>query len=226
METMTICPTSIETIIACKKIAKSFKENIYELSSIRKDWDVQFANSLLIWINDVYERDFVGNIEENEFENFGNWHEIMVAGLQSLKILRACVKVDFKNDKAFQKEFFRKLGYDDYYTKSKNGDHLSLYMFLTRFSKNLTDEMQRKVVSKNTKDSLFVKILEYALQIQEFKHCFEVIESDTHLNVYEQKEVLEIFNTIQNICQIASAYYDFDVIKRNLFNFYKVLVNV
>jgi hypothetical protein len=226
METMTICPTSYETILACRRIARAFRENIFELSSIRKDWDSQFANSLQIWIDDVFERDYAGYDDELDQEKFENWHEIMIAGLQNLKILRACVKVDFKNDKAFQKEFFTVLGYNEYYTLAKSGDHRSLYRFLTQFSENLSDEIRRKVTSKKTRDSLFVKILDFASQIQKFKHCFEVLESDAVLNVYEQKEVNQIYETIKDICTIAAAYYDFDPEKRNQFSFYKVVVNV
>lgn len=226
METATICPTSVETILACKRIAKAFKENIYELSSIRKDWDHKYATLLQQWIDETFEKDFEGNIENIDYGKFETWHEIMIAGLQNLKLLKACVKVDFQDDKEFQKEFFQTLGYNDYYSQAKNGDHLSLYRFLTTFAKNLTDEMRQKVLSKNMKDSVFVKILDYAQQIQAFKHCFEMLESDAILNVYEQKEVLKIYNTIKDICTIASAYYDFDLVKRNSFSFYKVLVNV
>jgi hypothetical protein len=46
METATLCPTSTATILACQKIAKSFRENIYELSNIRKEWDPEYAISL------------------------------------------------------------------------------------------------------------------------------------------------------------------------------------
>ena len=53
METLTICPTSTATILACQKIAKTFKENIYELSSVRKEWDPEYATSLNVWIEDT-----------------------------------------------------------------------------------------------------------------------------------------------------------------------------
>ena len=59
METLTICPTSTVTILACQKIAKAFKENIYELSSIRKEWEPAYATSLNIWIDDTLEKYYV-----------------------------------------------------------------------------------------------------------------------------------------------------------------------
>ncbi len=226
METSTLCPTSTATILACQKIAKSFKENIYELSSVRRDWDPEFATSLNVWIEDTIEKHYSGGLENIHDQKYREWHEVMVAGLQSLKILRATLKVDFRDDKPFLKEVFKKLGYSEYFSDAKNGDHLSLYKFLSTFAENLDEKTKKKIVSKGAPESLFNKILESAKQIKEFKDCFETLESENELSTYGQKEVAEIYQTIQDICRIAVAYYQFDPEKRDQFNFYKVLVNL
>ncbi len=226
METKTICPTSTATILACQKIAKSFRENIYELSRIRKEWDPEFATSLNVWISDTIEKYYSGGVDSIYEKKYREWHEVMVAGLQSLKIIRASVKVDFRDDKTFIKEFFKKTGYNDYFSDAKNGDHLSLFNFLTTFAENLDDVTRKKIVSKGTPDSLFQKVIESAKEIREFKNCFETLESENELNTYAQKEVAEIYQTIQDICRIAVAYYQFDPEKRDHFNFFKVLVNL
>jgi hypothetical protein len=226
MATQTICPTSSATILACQKIAKSFKENIYELSSIRKEWDPEFAISLNVWINDTLEKYYPGGLDSMYDKKYHEWHEVMVAALQSLKILRASLKVDFRNDKPFLKEVFKKLGYNDYFSDAKNGDHLSLYNFLITFAENLDEETRRKIVKKGIPDSLFRKILESGKKITEYKNCFESLESQNELNNYAQKEIAEIYQTVQDICRIAVAYYQFDPEKRDEFNFYKVLVNL
>ena len=226
METMTACPTSTVTILACEKIAKTFKENIYELSRIRNDWDPGYATSLNVWVNDTIEKYYLGNKESIDYTRFVEWHDIMIAGMQGLKVLRASVKVDFKRDKPFLKSFFEKLGYTEFFSDAKNGDHLSLHKFLTTFAKNLDEETRKKVISKNTPDTVIEKILNCAQQITKFTECFEALEGDANLNSYGQKEVKEIYDTIQDISRIAMAYYQFDPVKRDLFNFYKVLVNL
>ncbi len=226
METLVACPTSTVTILACQKIAKSFKENVFELSSIRGEWDPDFATSLTIWIDDTIEKHYQEHVDAWDQERYREWHEIMVAGLQNLKILRASMKVDFKNDKEFLKSFFDKMGYDEYFSDAKNGDHLILFKFLAHFKKNLDNETRKKIVAKGTLDSIFDKILASAEKICEFKECFEALESDANLNTYGQKEVVQIYSTIQDICRIAIAYYQFDPLKRDEFNFYKVLVNL
>lgn len=226
METMTACPTSTVTILACEKIAKIFKENIYELSRIRNDWDPGYATSLNVWINDTIEKYYLGNKESIDYSRFVEWHEIMIAGMQSLKVLRASIKVDFKNDKPFLKKFFEKQGYKEFFSEAKNGDHLSLHKFLTTFAQNLDDETRRKIIAKNTPESVIDRILDCAKQITKFTECFEALEGDANLNSYGQKEVKEIYDAVQDISRIAMAYYQFDPVKRDQFNFYKVLVNL
>lgn len=226
METLTICPTSTATILACQKIARSFKENIYELSSVRKEWDPAYATSLNIWIDDTIDKYYINNLDAWDESKYRDWHEIMVAGLQGLKILRASMKVDFKDDKEFLKDFFEKTGYNEFFSDAKNGDHISMCRFLMKFSKNIDDETRKKVVSKGTVDSVFTKILNSATDIKQFEECFEALEGEAEINNYGKKEINEIYGTIQDICRIAIAYYQFDPIKRDQFNFYKTLVNL
>lgn len=226
METMTVCSTSTVTILACQHIAKTFRENIYELSRIRKDWDPGYATSVNVWVNDTIDKYYPDKIDVIDKEKFDEWHEVMIAGMQSLKVLRASVKVDFKDNKPFLKSFFDRLGYAEYFSDAKNGDHRSLCKFLKKFEQHLDDETRKKIISKNTPDFLFEKIIDCANRVEKFGECFECMESDADLNVYGKKEVSEIYTTIQDICRIAMAYYQFDPIKRDQFNFYKVLVNL
>ena len=50
------------------------------------------------------------------------WRELMISCLTGIGIIRASVKNDYKNDKAFQKEFYQVLGYNDYFSDAKNGE--------------------------------------------------------------------------------------------------------
>lgn len=226
METAIACPTSTATMLACQKIAKSFKENIYELSRIRKEWDPEYATSLNVWINDTLEKFYAENLDSIDDKRYRDWHEVMVAGLQSLKVLRASLKVDFKKDQDFLKETFKKLGYYEYFSDAKNGNHLSLYKLLNSFAENLDSGTRRIITNKGVPDSLINKIIDSAHQIEEYKCCFEALETDNELNLYGQKEIAEIYEVTQDICRIAVAYYQFDPIRRDEFNFYKVMINL
>jgi hypothetical protein len=226
METLTVCPTSTATILACQRIAKTFKENIYELSSIRKEWDMAYATSLNVWIDDTIEKHYSEGLDSLADERYRQWHEIMVEGMQHLKVLRACIKVDFKRDKEFMKDFFDRTGYSEYLSDARNGDHISLYKFLKVFAENLDEASRQKIIEKGTADSLFDKILICANRVNEFQDCFLALEGEAHLDNYGKRDVARIFVTIQDICRIASAYYQFDQDKRCRFTYYKVLVNL
>ncbi len=226
METSTACQTSTATILACQKIARSFAENIYELSSVRSSWNPDYGKELNAWVQKTIDKYYADSLDSIDDQRFRDWHEVMVAALQSLKVLRAALKVDFKDDKPFLKDIFRKLGYDDFFSDAKNGDHLSLYRFLEMFVGNLDEETRRKITDKDIPDGLFQKILIAADQIQEYKSCFEKLEGEADLSSDALEEVKRIYETIQDICRIAIAYYQFDPIRRDEFNFYKVMVNL
>jgi hypothetical protein len=226
METLTICPTSMATVLACQKIAKTFKENIYELSILRKEWDPEYATSLNVWIDDTIEKNYSDSFDALEDDRYRQWHEIMIAALQHLKVLRASIKVDFKGNPEFLKDFFQKTGYADYFSEAKNGDHLSLFKFLKTFAENLDEATRQKIVEKNTFDSLFDKILTCANRVNDFEDCFLALEGDANLDNYAKNEVARIYQTIQDICRINIAYYQSEPAMQSKFNYYKVLTNL
>lgn len=226
METLVACPTSTATILACQKIAKTFKENIYELSILRKEWDPEYATSLNVWVEDTIEKHYADSLDVLEDKRYKEWHAIMIEGLQHLKVLRASMKVDFKNDKAFLKDFFAKTGYTEFFSDAKNGDHIALFKFLKTFAANLDETSRQKITNKGTLDSWFDKILTCANRVSKFEDCFVALEGDADIDNYGKNEVAQIYETIQDICRIAIAYYQFDPAKRCLFSYYKVLVNL
>ncbi|MFV0267051.1 MAG: hypothetical protein ACK5HT_07940 [Draconibacterium sp.] len=63
MEILTVCPTSTATILACQRIARTFRENIYELSILRKEWDPEYATSLNIWIDDTIDKHYSDSLD-------------------------------------------------------------------------------------------------------------------------------------------------------------------
>lgn len=226
METSVACPTSIATILACQKIAKSFKENIYELSSIRNGWDPDYTTTLNERISDSIDNFYSENLDVIEDKTYHDWHEVMVAGLQSLKVVRASLKVDFKHDKEFLQKILRKLGYSDFFSEAMNGDHLSLYNLLKTFTRHLDEKTLRLIVNKGVPETVINKIYESAHQIDDYKNCFITLETENKLSNQGMKEISGIYEEIRDICRISSAYYQFDPIRRDEFNFYKVMVNL
>jgi len=226
MEHRQVCPTSVATILACEKIARSFRENIYELSRVRKEWDMLMATSLNVWITDTLEKYYHNPKELIKSEKYHNWHEIMVAALRCFSILRASIKVDFKKDETFQREVFEKLGYDDYYSDAKDGDQESVFNLLKTFQENLTPDLRKSFSDRTNYADIFKRILDNAEKTAPYAACFGQIQAPGEIDIYGKREVDEIYETIKDISRIAMAYFQFEPEKRDEFNFYKVIRNL
>jgi hypothetical protein len=226
MQQKNLCLTSAATLLACRTISQSFAENIFELAHLRSGWNYQYAESLKKSVIKILEDHFSDDKNQLHPEKINAWREMMVSALTDLAIIRASVKVDFKGDKAFLKEFFEKVGYTQYFSDAKNGDHVSMYHFITVFAENLTDEFLEKITSGGLDRNVVVRMVVNAKSLDNFKECFEVI-TDPNLVDDEGRRLLEqVYEEIQDICRIATAYYYFDPAKRESFNFFKALRNI
>ncbi|HOI49654.1 MAG TPA: hypothetical protein PK167_10150 [Prolixibacteraceae bacterium] len=226
MESRNLCPTSIATILACRSIAHSFAENIFELSHLRRGWNYQYAESLKKKVDEIIRQYFSGGQYQPLTEKMELWREIMISALTDLAIVRAAVKVDFKNDKSFQKEFFEKHGFSEYFSEAKNGDHLSLYRFVQQFATALTPETRARITAGGLDVHVVDRILEDALEMREFNECFELMKNPGMVGNEALKEVGQIYEEIKDICRITTAYYYFEPAKRESFSFFKALRNL
>ena len=226
METKTTCSTANATILACQKIVQSFNENIFELSLVRSDWTPDYARDLKARIksakaNYLPAQSFCTHTERQQYI-----HDLMISSLKEVSILRALVKVDFPEDKIFQKHIFEVLGYNDYFSDAKNGDYHSLYFLLETMHKNMNAELKAMLTSKTIPVSLIDKILTYDNLLHEFRSCFDLINASTLLSDEGKKVVNAIFSEIKDICRVATAYYLFDPVKRDQFCFFRVMTGL
>jgi hypothetical protein len=98
----------------------------------------------------------------------------MISSLIALGIIRASVKNDYRGDVAFQKRFSKKLGYNDYFSDAKNGNHYSMFLFIRAFAKNLTPELREKILAKGLDPHLLDRIVFNSRQLETFKECFDI----------------------------------------------------
>lgn len=226
MESKSICPSTAATIFACWSIVNSFGENIYELAHIRKGWNAAYAQSLREKAQLVIDRfSATGNIK-NTLEKLRIWRELMISSLTDIGIVRASVKNDFKNDREFQKEFYQNLGYNDFFSDAKNGDHSSMYRFVKVFADNLTPELREKILAKGLDPHIVDRIVENALELEKFSECFHLMNGKSEISSADQADIEQLYSEVRDISRIATAYYYFDPIKREAFNFFKALRNM
>jgi len=226
MESKSLCPSTAATIFACWSIVNSFGENIYELAHIRKGWNADYARSLRERAQLIIER-FSSTVDiKNTLEKLRTWRELMISSLTDIGIVRASVKNDFKNDKEFQKEFYLKLGYNDFFSDAKNGDHFSLFNFVKVFAENLTPELQEKILDKGLDPHIVDRIIGNAVELENFSECFHLMNGKSEISPADQAEIEKLYSEVRDISRIATAYYYFDPIKREAFNFFKALRNM
>jgi hypothetical protein len=226
MNVISTCLTGTATILTCRKIAQSFSENIYELSSIRRNWSPDYAGNLMERIDRIMNQYFTNESLIDHLEKHGQFYELMIAALKDITVFRAEIKVDFSRDKGFLKETFDTLGYVDYYSDAKNGDHFSLYKMMATFRRNMTPELQQIILARGINKNLLDRLLSYKEKLAELKNCFDISHGNDQLGAELKREINAIYTEVKDICRIANAYYEFDPVQRGRFNFYKVMINL
>lgn len=226
MQQKNLCLASTATLLACRSIAQAFTENIYELAHLRHSWSVEYAKSLKSRVLEILKDHHESEKNPIDPEKINMWRELMISALTDLAIIRASIKVDFKGDKDFLKEFFEKTGYTAYFSDAKNGDHVSMYRFIQTFAQNISPEWKSKITAGGLDENLLKRIIGNAASLDKFQECFEIV-TDTSLVDDEGRQKLEaVYTEIQDVCRIATAYFYFDPPKRESFNFFKALRNI
>jgi len=226
MNTISTCLTGTATILTCRKIAQSFSENIYELSSIRRNWSPDYANNLKERIEMIMNQYFTYESLVDHLEKNSQFYDLMISALKDISVFRAEMKVDFHHDKEFLNQTFDDLGFVDYYSDAKNGDHFSLYKMMATFKRNMTPELKQIVLSRGIEQNLLDRLISYKEKLAELKNCFDISKGKDELSADLKREINAIYSEVKEICRIANAYYEFDPSMRDKFNFYKVMIKL
>ena len=226
MESKNLCPSTTATVFACHAIASAFSENIYELAHLRKEWNVAYAENLKKEAVEIYNHLAASDGFLIRLEKLKIWRELMISSLTAIGIVRASVKNDFRDNKAFQKEFYQKLGYNDYFSDAKNGDHYSVFLFVRVFAENLTPELREKIEAYGLDPHVLERILFNSKQLETFKECFDLMNNKNVLVDEDLARIEKLYRVVRDISRIATAYFYFEPLKREQFNFFKVLRNL
>lgn len=226
MNVISNCLTGTATILTCRKIAQSFSENIYELSSIRRNWSPDYAGNLKHRIEMILNQYFSLESLMDHLEKHSQFYDLMISALKDVSVFRAELKVDFRHDEDFLNITLDNLGYVDYFSEAKNGDHFSLYKLMSTFRRNMTPELKQIVLSRGIDSVLINRLVNYRNQLAELKNCFDIAHGKDQLNADLKREINAIYTEVKDICRIANAYFEFDPLMRDRFNFYKVMIGL
>jgi hypothetical protein len=226
MESKNLCPSTAATAFACNSIINAFAENIYELAHLRKEWNIAYAASLKKEAQEILDKLSSTDHFKTTLEKLKIWRELMISSLTAIGIVRASVKNDYKDDRDFQKEFYQTLGYNDYFSDAKNGDHYSMFLFVKVFADNLTPELREKILCKGLDPHVIDRIVFNSKQLESFQECFDMMNDKNMIPTEDQLRIENLYGAVRDISRIATAYYYFEPVKRDNFNFFKALRNM
>jgi hypothetical protein len=226
MESKNLCPSTAATAFACNSIINAFAENIYELAHLRKEWNISYAASLKKEAQEILDKLSSTDHFKTTLEKLKIWRELMISSLTAIGIVRASVKNDYKDDRDFQKEFYQTLGYNDYFSDAKNGDHYSMFLFVKVFADNLTPVLREKILCKGLDSHVLDRLIFNSKQLENFQECFDMMNDKNMIPTEDQLRIENLYGAVRDISRIATAYYYFEPVKRDNFNFFKALRNI
>lgn len=217
----------VDMLVASKTTMVSFKANLAELSVVRTNWNENYADQLSSKIDDAIEN-HLGLDKKKELRNAtSKLTEIQMPALRDISFLKTQIEVDFKDNKPKLKEYLKNLGFSQFLKKAQTKDQEALIQLLYQFKKNLTDSAKRDIMAKGLSEELLNKIIAYADDLKNANVSQESLKEDTKATSAEATEIFNsIYDEIIGICKIASNYYQFDPLKKELFTFSKLVSNL
>ena len=137
------------------------------------------------------------------------------------------LQVDFSDDKKKLKEMLINLGFEKNLRNVQHSDQEALIELLYAFKKGMTDSLKSEIVANGTNPELIDRIINYADQMKQANISQETQKEVSKSVSEEAKNAFnEIYDEIIGICKIASSFYQYDSLKKELFTFSKVLSNM
>ena len=217
----------VDMLLASKTIIESLNTNLSDLSMVRTNWTQEYVTQLSSKIDDAIEN-FLGLDKKKELRNAtANLSSIQTPAIRDLSFLKKQLEVDFASEKSNLKEMLKNLGFDKNLRRVYNSDQEALIELLYAFKKGMKEKLKSDIVSKGTNPELIDRIVNYAEQLKQANVSQET-QKETTKAISE--EATNIFNSIYEeligICKIASTFYQYDPLKKELFTFSKVIRNM
>ncbi|MBL4561925.1 MAG: hypothetical protein JKX79_13170, partial [Labilibaculum sp.] len=138
--------------------------------------------------------------------------------------IKTQVDVDFGAD---SKEILKTLGFEKGIRSIQKGDQEALIQLLYSFKKGMTDQLKQQITEKGTNPVLIERIITYANQLNEANVTQETLKETTKAISEEAVNAFnEVYTEIMGICKIASAFYQYEPLKKEQFTFSKAVANM
>jgi hypothetical protein len=219
--------SDVVMLVVLNSIAESFLACMAELSTIRLNWNAEYANQLKIRIANAV-KDYLGLDPKKVLRNATiEVHAIQEPAVRDVAFLKSQLDVDFEQDKVALKEMLKTLGFGQYLTKIQKDNHEALIAFLQMFSNNITEDIKKSIVDKGTDPQLLDRIVGYSKPFTVAEMNQEALKTSTkELPANTITKLNELYTEAIGICKIAAKYYRGNPIKKEQFTFDAVLKKV
>lgn len=217
----------VDMLLASKTIAESFRANISELSAIRTTWTDQYALELITRIDSAISVTLGTDAKKDLREATAALFSIQVPAKRALAFVKLTISEEFKQNPARRDEILRTLGFSLYQGRGSKANQEELVQLLSNFKTNMTDSLRQEIIATGMNPALIDNILGYA---ETFRQA-NVAQESMKVNTKDLKaDVIETFNGIYHeiigICKTGMKYYAAEPLKKERFNFAKVLNNM
>ncbi|MBN1181415.1 MAG: hypothetical protein JXB49_03950 [Bacteroidales bacterium] len=214
----------LEMLLASKTIMGKFRENLTDLSFVRINWTDIYAEQLSYKIDDAIEN-YLGLDQKKELrEATGILAKIQTPALRDISFLKTQLAVDFGRE---AKSMIKNLGLDNKLTKARYGNQESLIQLLYALKKGLTPEVIKQIVGKGTHPELLKRIIGYADELLKASISQETLmENSQEITGEAITTFNEIYEEVTGICRIAVRFYQYELLKKEQFNFNRIAAGI
>lgn len=213
------CP-DVVMLVVLNSVAESFLANMAELSTIRLNWNEDYATDLKTRIADAV-TSYLG-LDPKRVLRIATTevHAIQEPAMRDIAFLKLQIEVDFEANKPLLTEMLKTLGFTQYLSKIQKGNHEALVAFLQMFSKNLTDDISKSIVDEGTDPQLLSRIKGYAEPFTKAEMYQESLKtSSKELPAETIGKLNDLYKEGIGICKIAAKYYKRNPVKKEQFTF-------
>ena len=217
----------VDMLMASKTIAESFRANISDLSAIRSNWTEQYALDLIARIDAAFANSLGTDAKKDLRGATATLFSIQVPAKRDLAFVKLTINEEFAKNPSRRDEILNTLGFAFYGSKGTKANQEELVQLLVTFKTNLTDPIRQELMAAGVNEALITRILGYAETYRQANILQESLKGSTKAIT---SDVLDTFNQIYHeiivICKTGSKYYRSEPVKRERFNFARILANM
>ncbi len=214
----------VDMLLASKTIYQSMRDHIAELSPVRTTWTAEYADERINHVDNTIEL-YLGLDKRRELRQATmQVTSIQAPARRDVSFLKTQLEVDFPDQAP---ELLNTMGFNKNLRKVQNGDQEALIELLYAIKGAMTEELKNTITAKGTSAELIDRITGYADQLKQANLNQETLkESGKELSQEATQAFNDIYTEVIGICKIASAFYQFEPLKKEQFTFSRVVQNM